>query len=80
MNGALMFRSPKWVEMWQFSARLDYNPPTHVKAIALVLDVPNRHLLKWDNKRTGSETRNATFQTPNFLDFKWDSLCNVAVI
>jgi hypothetical protein len=41
-------------------------------AKSLGLLVLNRHLFKWDNKRTGKSTRNRTFQTPNFLDLKWD--------
>ncbi len=32
--GASYVSQAKWVEMWRFSARLDYNPQTHVKAIA----------------------------------------------
>jgi hypothetical protein len=41
-------------------------------AKSLGLLVPDKHLFKWDNKRTGSGTRNQTFQSRNFLDFKWD--------
>jgi hypothetical protein len=36
------------------------------------LFVPDKHLFKWDNQKTGKSTRNPTFQTPKFLDLKWD--------
>jgi plasmid rolling circle replication initiator protein Rep len=32
--GAAYISQTRWVEMWRSSARLDYNPQTHVKAIA----------------------------------------------
>jgi plasmid rolling circle replication initiator protein Rep len=32
--GAAYVSQARWVEMWRSSARLDYNPQTHVKAIA----------------------------------------------
>jgi plasmid rolling circle replication initiator protein Rep len=32
--GAAYVSQVRWVEMWRSSARLDYNPQTHVKAIA----------------------------------------------
>lgn len=65
-NGGLKRLISRWTQNRQNSCC------GRAASVISVVIVPNRHLFKWDNKKSEKRTNFPTFQTPNFLDFKWD--------